>query len=404
MGLIPSWAINGVVASCLPAGLKIDASGNCNGDGPGSFVTDGFDNVSKLRRLRRRAEGTLIQGGGDGGGGGAVTTSQQPTAEQQGNSRHDNSGDPIAVSATSMPPHSSRTNPLNALGGHHSGVSDHGNSGEVFFFVSTHDDMVPPAFTEVLLRARYGGDSEDELSSDDDDDDYANEGGDVNAGESVGGWRAWISRFSSLQPALTADAGEAGSEGSSSTVTAGAPPASPASQPLSPTSPLSPSTLLSPSIQSPNGPESPDAGAGGQARPDSSTNNDGVGTEPGNSNSDGQSSGESSAKAALSDKRAVQLDGVIKSMSMFLCRDVLCEDLTSDHKKKASNGNNTVNPRASRREARQSKREEVNARLAAVRSSRMGVVSGGHGAFFGADRRAAATYEVFLRQIGLLNH
>jgi hypothetical protein len=53
----------------------------------------------------------------------------------------------------------------------------------------------------------------------------------------------------------------------------------------------------------------------------------------------------------------VQLDGVIKSMSMFLCRDVLCEDLTSDHKKKASNGNNTVNPRASRREARQSKRE-----------------------------------------------
>jgi hypothetical protein len=100
----------------------------------------------------------------------------------------------------------------------------------------------------------------------------------------------------------------------------------------------------------------------------------------------------------------VQLDGVIKSMSMFLCRDVLCEDLTSDHKKKASNGNNTVNPRASRREARQSKREEVNARLAAVRSSRMGVVSGGHGAFFGADRRAAATYEVFLRQIGLLNH
>jgi len=378
MGLIPSWAINGVVASCLPAGLTVDASGNCNGDGPGSFVTDGFDNVSKLRRLRRRAEGTSIKGGDGDHAGATLTTSQQPTAEQNGR------------------------NASNGVIGERSG-SDHGSSGEVFFFVSTHDDMVPPAFTEELLRARYGGDSEDELSSDDDDDDD-DEGGNA-GGESVVGWRAWISRFSSAQSALTAEAAnEERGEGSPSTIAAGAgaPSTSPAAAPRAPSSPspmLSPNTLLSPSIQSPNGPESPDAGAG-QARPHPASNNSGVAE----SGSVDPAASADSAKAALSDKRAVQLDGVIKSMSMFLCRDVLCEDFTSDSGKKASPNGSALNPRASRRAARQSKREEVNAQLAAVRSTRMGVVSGGHGAFFGADRRAAATYEVFLRQIGLLNH
>ena len=43
------------------------------------------------------------------------------------------------------------------------------------------------------------------------------------------------------------------------------------------------------------------------------------------------------------------------------------------------------------------------ARLAEARATRVGVISGGHGSFFGSDRRAASQYEAFLRNAaGLL--
>jgi hypothetical protein len=354
MGLIPAWAINGVVASCLPSGVAVDATGNCNGrPGPGAFVTDGFDNVAKLKRLRRRA---------DADAGGGLATDRQPTA-----------GSLVGVEASSRPPPT-------ALG-----TGAQGGCGpapaEVFFFVSTHDDMVPPTFTEALLRARYGGDTDDEETSDEEED--AKIEAHAAAPASVGGWRAWFTRLQAAQPALAA-AADSGAEEEGPAAAASPPPASPAPPPFA--SPRPPGHGW-------NGPASPDAGAGG-ARPVTQ------GDDGGGQGGDGGGGGE--AKAALSDKRA--LDGVIKSMSVFLCRDVLCEDFSSKGSSGSSSSGGGSDERVARRVARQSKRQEVNARLAAARSGRLGVVSGGHGAFFGADRRAAATYEVFLRHIGLLAH
>lgn len=336
MGLIPAWAINGVVASCLPAGLLV-------GDG---FVTDGFDNVAKLRRLKRRADCAAVD--------------QPPRRE----GRADTTGSQVGLEVRSK-----EQPPLPAAGrGAQVEIVGPAPAAEVFFFVATDDDMVPPAFGEALLRARYGDGTDGKESSggeesSDDEAEAGREAGNDAGNEAVSGWRAWFTRLQTA--ALTAAASldsDAEVEGPGAAVS---PPSLP---------PRSPNRT---------GPESPGAGAGG-------------------------------AKAQRPTGER-QLDGVPKSVSAFLCRDVLCEDLSkaagsskgSSKGSSGSGGGSLLDERrawkgaAARPPATSS---DGHARLAAARLGRVGTVRGGHGAFFGDDRRAAATYEAFLRHIGLLAH
>lgn len=141
MGLIPGWAVSGLVGSCLPSGQRIEAypygvkqsTSEVDGDGTSIkdissqavvYMTDGMNNVAKLKRMKLKAQ-------------------------------------------------------LNNELKH----SNQNRNCEVFFFCASQDDMMPQEFSRELLIARYGYGLDDDNSynydseDDDDDDDNTNKNG-----------------------------------------------------------------------------------------------------------------------------------------------------------------------------------------------------------------------------------
>lgn len=129
MGLIPGWAVSGLVGSCLPSGQRVEVYtyGQEDSTSPIVYVTDGMNNVAKLKRMKLKAQLNDMK----------PTTSSSSSASSSSSS---------SVTSNSY------------------------RNCEVFFFCASQDEMMPQDFSRELLIARYGYGMDDGYESDDDSD------------------------------------------------------------------------------------------------------------------------------------------------------------------------------------------------------------------------------------------
>jgi len=334
--------------------------GSGSGGGSGHYVTDGFDNVAKLRCMRRRARDSALL---------RLTMTQPGHATAHVPPPHTSfAPPPLSPPMLSPPvgPPAQQLTPQTPLGSPPPPPPPPSlrspaamECGQVFLFAASADEMVPPAFTNALLKARYGEDTDSDEDDDDDDkeEEEASDGdgsarcgdGESGAGGGAGGvdeprgFFGWFRRTPAKSGPAEAEAAAAAraAEG----VLAVARP------------------MLLPGGGAPDAVTANNSAAGGAGREVGLMADVGVGDV-----------------------------GVLRSLAMW----ILC----SDDKPAALRPGPAE--RAARRQAKRARKAAAAASLAEARRTRVGVVVGPHGSFFGSDRRAASCFENFLRDAGFI--
>jgi hypothetical protein len=362
MGLIPDWAVSGLVASCLPSGHVVEAypyGKPKESTTPIVYTTDGMNNVAKLKRMKLRAQLHDMNANG------VLPAAHMHMLSSSSSSSTNTDNISAAVKTVVEAPVTSRNS-------------------EVFFFCASQDEMMPQEFSRELLIARYGygidGDmnefesEEEEGDDDDDDDDERFRDGTMVRSGSGKGFFSWFrrSRGSQEDHQEGFDRNRLGNVSSVSV-----PPQSSSGE-----------------IVSAN---DADNGASNV-----------LGVQP----SPLLMSHELPTQDLV---ESVSLDSVLSTLTSIL----LCGDGdSSSGRSRYSHGDSMGRPSSSsssaaaaagvsrkeRKELRKLRREANAMHLEAMRAERFAILEGPHGTYFGGQRRAVAMYEAFLRKCNLLPH